>query len=197
MKARDNPYRVERLHQLRFRFTAGDLGTLLRRFRELNQRGAIVGPHGAGKTTLVAELARELRAAGGEVLELRLNEANRPEHRQLVADVSREMTTERILILDGAEQLGSLRWRSFLRESRHFGGLLITAHAAGRLPTLYECRPGLELLRSLTAELAGEAAPGKLDLRQLYQRHGGNLRDCLRELYDTCRPDGPDRLGLK
>lgn len=185
MKARDNPYRVERLHELRFRFAEEDLPTLLERFQDRHHRGAIVGPHGSGKTTLVAELATALRASGWDVVEQRLNEANRSEHRQRISELCREITPEQILILDGAEQLGPLRWRRFRRESRRFGGLLITVHAPGRLPTIYECRPTVELLRRLTVELAGPAAPVDSDLLTLYQRHHGNLRDCLRELYDT------------
>ena len=46
------------------------------------------------------------------------------------------------------------------------------------------CRTDHELLRDLVSELAPAAAPS-LDLAHLFRRHDGNIRLCLRELYDV------------
>jgi energy-coupling factor transporter ATP-binding protein EcfA2 len=175
---------VERVHQLEYHFAEGDLAALLHRFEQLRFRGAVVGPHGSGKTTLLAELAAALRDAGHHLIELRLNEENRPRSRELLIDCCRRAGPGTIFVLDGAEQLTFFQWRRFLRRSRQFRGLLITTHSAGRLPTLHLCRTSVALLERIVTELAPDDPPEPAELSRLYRRHRGNLRDCLRELYD-------------
>ena len=63
MTAADNPFRTARLEALAYR-PAVDL---VERALVL-RRSAIVGPMGTGKTTLLGELARGLRARGFEVV---------------------------------------------------------------------------------------------------------------------------------
>jgi len=90
-----------------------------------------------------------------------------------------------IILLDGAEQLSRPAWELFKIKSRKAGGLIITTHRPGRLPTLLECvtRPGLleAIVRTLTFDGAHEKPP---PTEQLFHRHKGNLRNALRELYD-------------
>ena len=90
-----------------------------------------------------------------------------------------------IVFVDGAEQLGPLAWWRFRRIVRQATGLVITSHRSGRLPTLIECRTSPTLLRELVTELAPDDIE-KLEPRldDLFERHKGNLRSCLRELYD-------------
>ncbi len=64
--------------------------------------------------------------------------------------------------------------------TRRAGGLVITSHRPGLLPTLYECETSPELLAGIVEELAGE----ELDSEEVLARHRGNIRDALRELYD-------------
>ena len=85
-------------------------------------------------------------------------------------------------MLDGAEQPGVLSWRLFRWHARRAGGLLITTHRAGRLPTLHRCATTPALLRELVAAL-GENIDDA-EAARLHARHGGNLREALRELYD-------------
>ena len=57
--------------------------------------------------------------------------------------------------------------------------------APGLLPTLFECTTTPSLLKELVGGLRPHGhvvSDGLLD--ELYHRHHGNLRDCLRELYD-------------
>jgi hypothetical protein len=88
------------------------------------------------------------------------------------------------VFVDSVEKLGRWRWRAFERESRRAGGLLVTTHAPGFLPTLLECRTTPALLEDLVRELVGDEA-GQLPLTQLYGLHRGNLRLALRALYDV------------
>lgn len=242
MKARDNPYRVERLHRVAYRFDDGDRASLLRRFKHWGYRGALVGPHGSGKTTLLAELTAALRDAGHHLVELRLTEENRSRSGELLATCCRTAGPRTIFVLDGAEQLGFLRWRWLLRRSREYRGLLITTHSTGRLQPLlrtipfcnrdrcrtenangppsvtrlkrtaseslsteaarrnisgplthgdlailHVCRTSVELLDHIVTDLDPDGHPGMEELSRLYQRHRGNLRDCLRELYDRAK----------
>jgi hypothetical protein len=82
--------------------------------------------------------------------------------------------------LDGAEQLGRVGWWSFLRKARRARGLVITSHRAGLLPTLVECETSAPLLREIVECLH----PGRPAIDLLFDRHGGNVREALRELYD-------------
>ena len=90
------------------------------------------------------------------------------------------------LLVDGAERLAPGSWRRVERKSRAAGGLVITSHRAGLLPTLLECQTTPVLLAELVHDLLDEV-PGDQDHHsdgELLARHGGNVRDALRELYD-------------
>lgn len=180
----DNPFRVARIESLRFRGDSTE--DLLRRFEELGRRGALVGPHGSGKSTLLRELGAGIEAAGHRVKTLSLGEA-RPATRARLGDWYADADPGVVLLLDGAEQLGRLAWGRVRRATRNAGGLLITTHRPGRLPTLNEHRTGPALLRSLVGELVEEPAlRAALEpvLAEVFANARGNLRVALRELYD-------------
>ena len=184
--ARDNPFRVECLHALAYEFeNGGSVASLLLRFEELGQRGAIVGPHGTGKTTLVQELIQEWQRRGESVQEIRLSASKRASAFRQVQKFVQEAPREAILILDGAEQLNWWQWRRFVRQSSSHAGLLITTHRPGRLTTLHETRPPAASLQSLVDQLVTDTHDGwGEDLPVLFEQHRGNIRDCLRELYE-------------
>ncbi|HZE98456.1 MAG TPA: hypothetical protein VE981_15595 [Planctomycetota bacterium] len=185
MRARDNPFRSERVLSVRYRPPAGGWDALLARFEALGRRAAIAGPHGSGKTTLLEDLAPRFRAQGHVVRELRLDtDAPRFDPEFLETFVAL-LSPRDLILLDGAEQMGPLAWFAFRRRTRTAAGLLITVHRPGRLPTLLETRTSPELLACLVEEILGSR--GK-DLRPgipaLYEKHRGNLREALRELYE-------------
>jgi hypothetical protein len=183
MIARENPFRTERVHAVRYRPPAGGLDALVDRFEAMGRRGALVGPQGSGKSTLLGILAPMIQARGCPIR--RINLDGEPEffeaarHRPFFTSL--EPGT--VVLLDSAEKLGRRRWRSFERESRRAGGLLITTHNPGFLPTLLECRTTPGLLEDLVRELVGADAAA-LPLGRLYALHRGNLRLALRALYD-------------
>lgn len=185
MRARDNPFAVQRLGALAYRLDGIGWETLLARFAALGCRAALVGPEGRGKTTLLEELGRRLQAQGWRPREVVLRRGQR----RLSADARRRFLSSLgppdLLLVDGAQELSPLAWRRLRRDSRAAGGLLITSHREGLLPTLFTCRTSPELLAALLAELA----PGPLGLpppAELFARHDGNLRAALLEAYDRC-----------
>ena len=66
LRACDNPFRVNRAHQLTFRSPDFFWSALLARLEENDGRGALRGAQGSGKTTLLFELATRLGDAGFE-----------------------------------------------------------------------------------------------------------------------------------
>lgn len=197
MKARDNPFRVARvLSAIRYEVPADgdsngrDAGVLLPRLEALRFRAAIVGPHGSGKTTLLEDLESVLAARGFRIVHVRLDTSDphlprewrwRPRSSAQV----RELDANDIICLDGAEQLGRIAWMRFRWRTRRAGGLIITTHERGRLPTLIECATSVGLLQRIMQRLAPEALATAPSAADLFTRHHGNIREALRELYDV------------
>ena len=179
----DNPFRVDRVLTLRYR---ADLDAVVARFAALGHRAALVGPHGSGKSTLREDLGRRLDRDGWTVRTIGLHADEplppRATWRELAA--FQAAGARHLVAIDGAEQLGPWRWWRLRR--RLAGPLLITTHRPGRLPTLHHHAVDPTLLRSLVADLVGPADAARLGPRcdALFAHHRGNLRDCLRALYD-------------
>jgi hypothetical protein len=179
-RARDNPFAVQRVLEIRYRLPAGlTWEDLLDRLAALRWRAAIVGPHGHGKTTLLEDLAPRIADRGFRVWTVSLREAH-PRLDRAEQELIRSLGPEDVLLLDGAEQLGWLSWKAVRLRTRQAGGLVITSHRPGLLPTLCECETSPELLASIVGELVG----ADVEIGELHARHGGNIRDALRELYD-------------
>jgi hypothetical protein len=180
MKARQNPFRTERVLAVRYRPQAESWDGLLARLEALRWRGAIVGPHGSGKTTLLEDLAPRLRARGFRVRALRLDDRSPA----LPADTLHGLGSREIVLLDGGEVLGAWAWRRFARKTRAAGGVVATLHRAGRLPTWVECTPTPALLEAIIREVGGAEFAGRAP--SLFAEHRGNMRNALRALYDLC-----------
>lgn len=177
MRARDNPFASDRVEKLRCRLPEGwTWDRLLDRLAALRYRAALVGPHGHGKTTLLEELAPRLAARGFRVRTVTL----RQEERRMDWQRLRGLDEDDVLFLDGAELLGRFAWLRVRFHCRQAGGLIVTSHRPGLLPTLLECRTTPELLADLVQELTGE----ELETEELFVRHGGNLRLVFWEMYD-------------
>jgi energy-coupling factor transporter ATP-binding protein EcfA2 len=185
MKARDNPFAVERIHTIRYRPLDTTFEQILARLHELNYRAALIGPEGSGKTTLLEDLQRLLEQKGFQTNLVFVNDTARfdgPACRRLLSGLTRDQ----IVLLDGADLIRRSDW-SLLKHHTitHVGGLIITSHRPGLLPTLIECSTSPSLLREIVDELQPQGHPIPTEpLDSLYVRHNGNLRACLRELYD-------------
>lgn len=184
MKARENPFRAERvIATIRYACPDGGLDALIARLAALNYRAAIVGPHGAGKTTLLEDLSRALQDRGFRIVPLRLGTGDRrlpQEWRSRAADLG----PRDIVCLDGAEQLSAIQWLWFRWHARHAAGVIVTSHVRGRLPLLIECTTSPDLLAGIVHRLSPASVDGAPSAMDLFERHRGNLREALRELYD-------------
>jgi hypothetical protein len=157
MKAKDNPFNGHAISSIDFRFEPSIEANLVARLEETNWRGAIVGPHGTGKSTLV----------------------------KFIADLAQEHGKQ-VTIIDGAEQI---RWWNWLvMKHTHKSALIITTHKPGRLPTIHETSTSESLLAELITTLAA-VPPNPEFVTDLFTRHRGNIRDCLREMYERCAAD--------
>lgn len=182
--ARNNPFRVERVLGIRYRFAGSGWTDLLRDLEALDYRAAIVGRHGSGKTTLLEDLGRNLAGSGVRVKSLFLNE-DLPVAGGEIATLLSGLTEDDVVLVDGADLMGWFGWLRFKFACRTARGLVIAAHREGMLPTLVQCRTSPELLSEIIADLLGFRDPS-LESRvpELYRRHNGNIREAIRELYD-------------
>ena len=184
MRPRDNPFAAHRIEGLAFRLPAGRTwDALFDRGAAMNWRGAIVGPHGSGKTTLLEQLAPRLIARGFTPQLCRIQAASTLAEKAAVFTRVRAMRAPDFLLLDGAEQFTTREGLSLYSSASKLAGCVITVHRTSRLPTLLEMHPSPALLAELAAELTGEPL-GDAEAAARYKRHAGNLRECLRELYD-------------
>ena len=178
MRAHENPFRSDRVESLLFREKGVHLDSLLKQLDEHNGRGSLVGPKGSGKTTLLLELADAISQRGLSPRIVRLNSGGQRFHLSLL----RDMDGKTALLLDGAEQLPLYMWWYIRWLARKLPYFVTTSHVRTHLPLLHRHQTSPELLRMLVSELY----PDPLDvvMGDLYARHGGNIRECLRELYD-------------
>ncbi len=185
---------------------------LLQLLRQNSWRGEIVGPHGSGKSALLATLIPLVEQAGRKTLLVELHDSQR----RLPIDLRSALEPGRaekgtrfnlceapsrplgqikpgpffgptLVVVDGYEQLGRFsrfRIRWFCR--RRGLGLLVTAHAPVGLPLLYRTGMDLQQAERIVAWLLGESKPlvTPTQLADCLRRHGPDRRETLFELYD-------------
>jgi hypothetical protein len=157
----------------------------LARFEAAGRRGQIVGPHGSGKSALLADLVRCWQRAGERVLLSELHDGQRRLPRRFWSDARRERPT--LVAVDGYEQLGFWARRGLRRFCRRGGiGLVVTAHKSMGFPDLARCAPSLETVERLARGLLGGEAPWATSemIAACFEKHGGNVREVLFDLYD-------------
>jgi hypothetical protein len=162
--------------------TAADLVDQLRRNAWWGQ---VVGPHGSGKSALLATLMPAIERAGRRTLLVELHDGQR----RLPVDLRRtpDLGGSTVLVVDGYEQLGlwhRLRLKRFCR--RRGLGLLVTAHAPVGLPDLFHTAVNLEMAQQIVEQLQRGHPPQVTaeDVATRFSRHDGNMREVLFDLYD-------------
>lgn len=157
---------------------------LANRFRLARRRGAVVGPHGSGKSTLLATLLPELQRQGQQIAAIALHDGQRRLPRRFPPPSAQADT---VVVIDGYEQLGFFaRCRLCWLCRRRQLGLLVTAHAAARLPVLFRTEVALPLAQRLAQDLQ-DGFPRLVhdaDVARVFPRCEGNLRELLFELFD-------------
>jgi len=183
-----NPFSARHVRPgaIRFRFPAGKSAEgLLERLGQNNWQGQIVGPHGSGKSALVAALIASIERNGRRACLIELHDGQRR------LPVSRRRMSAfgpgTVLIVDGYEQLGP--WGRFtlrrFRRRRGFG-LVVTSHKSVGLPDLFRTTTSLGLAHEIVRDLLGsEPSPVAADeVDQPFTSHEGNMREVLFDLYD-------------
>lgn len=179
----DNPFRVQRTDALRFVEMDLTVQGVAERLQRHGYRGAIVGRHGTGKSTLLHELGDHLVTHRLSPLPLFMNTEQQG---SFPAGWRRTIAKARatdLLMLDGYDHLP--RWAKLwvLLRSRAAGGLVVTSHRHTALDTIAITRTSPALLQKLLEEL-DPAEAKRFDTMKLYREADGNLRDALRVAYD-------------
>jgi hypothetical protein len=181
MIARQNPFRTECIQKIPYRLDGITWDDLFTRFKKQNYRGSLIGEQGSGKTTLLENFADQLTTRGFRVHLFYLNHQSIDALFRLLP----RLGAKDILFLDSSEVLSRWRWSLLRWKMRSAGGLMITSHRLGMLPLLYHCKASPDLLKNLATELwGGSDLPSHISTDDLYQRHAGNVRHALLELYD-------------
>lgn len=158
---------------------------LIRRLEENGWRGQVVGPHGSGKSALLATLIAALQQTQRHSLLIELHDGQR----RLPVELRHVpgLVEGTIVFIDGYEQLAF--WSRFLLRRycrKHHLGLVVTAHASVGFPDLFRTTVSLPLARNLVEQLLGKdaslIAPGEVNER--FEVHQGDLREMLFDLYD-------------
>jgi hypothetical protein len=184
----ENPFCTARVRPgaIPFAFPTGQTAAaLVARLGAQGWRGQIIGPHGSGKSTLVASLILELARHGRRPFLVELHDGQR----RLPVDLRRVpgLDSTAVVIVDGYEQLAflpRLRLRWFCR--RQGLGLLVTSHTSVGLPELYATSTTAGQACELAAHLLGPEAAliRPEEVAERFARHEGDLREVLFDLYD-------------
>lgn len=160
-----------------------DLRGLLAALAGAGGRGAIEGPHGTGKSTLLAALAAALPGQGQLPVSLRVRS---PRDLPAVLAAVAAAAPRTTVLVDGWERLGrpgALLARLLARARRC--GLVVTSHAPAGLPVLVRCGSAPGLLAAIVARLPDHGGTiTTADVDEAFHCHAGNLRDALFDLYD-------------
>ena len=184
---RDNPFATcwTTAGAIPFHFPAGQTAEqLTQRLANQDWRGTIIGPHGSGKSTLLATLGPAITAAGRTIHAVALRDRQRHLPPAFVDGITSDRS---LVIIDGYEQLG---WRARLALAIHCratcAGLLVTSHAATRIPTLVQLAPTRELINKLVALLSAEVSTAITpeQIAASHACHGSNVREVFFDLYD-------------
>lgn len=186
MWAEDNPFNQTSLERLPYTLPGTTWSAIRQRLEALDYRAAIVGPYGSGKSRLLSELDCRLADNPFTVKRLRLSNERRAFPSGFLHGFLKSLTPSDLILFDEANQLNRFSWLYFNWYSQRAGGLIITSHRAGLLPTLTTCAVSLALLTDLVTDLLGHELPPDLKpmLAHLLRQHRGNLHLIFGELYE-------------
>jgi len=185
-----NPFSASRVRPGAIPFHFSDqqsLDSLIERLESHHWWGQIVGPHGSGKSTLMASLRQTLADAGHGLVIVELHDRQR----RLPVDWEQVRPAKSgknvVVIVDGFEQLTRInRWR-LKRHCRHKGqGLVVSTHQSVGLPTLYETQTSLETFACLVRSLMQDHPQliTAADVAECFSAGQDNMREMLFDLYD-------------
>lgn len=180
----DNPFRVQRLDALGFVEACVTVDGVMRKLAERRYRGAIVGPHGTGKTTLLREIGDRLIGMGLSPMPLFMNSEDRGTLPRSWRSAFRTAGHGDALLLDGYDLLPFWARAKLLYATGGASAVIVTTHRRCALRTIARTHSSPALLQQLVTQLTDAEAADRIDCESLWHQHGGNLRDALRTLYD-------------
>lgn len=186
--ASTHPLRSRQLDALSYRLPpeVGHWDTVIARFEAARFRGAVVGPHGTGKTTFLMSLQRELEQRGWRVVMLFTNTERGGRLPRAWLEALDQADDQTIVIADGYDVFWRWEKRRLRRRLRPRGGLIVTAHKPIALPTIFETKSSTKVLLELVHVLYEQAdaePPEEQRVRTLLEQCDGNMREVLRRLY--------------
>jgi len=192
----ENPFstRKTRPGAIPYVFPLGiDCEAILTRLAQHDWRGAIVGPHGSGKSALLATLIPAIKSGGHLVVHHELHDGQRRLSEKTIAPKD---DADVVIVVDGYEQLS--RWNRMRlqhRCRRRHWGVLVTSHGEVGLPTIFRTGTNMELACRLVRELLplADKTISDTDVSAAFTRHEGNLRETLFTLYDLYESRREDR----
>ena len=171
--------------------TDTSIDSLLFRLYDVGNRAIICGPHGSGKSTILSHLASVAQRKGLKVHCLRIRSwIDAIRVMRVFATINPKQS---LVSVDSWERLGF--FGRFLCQFADFRGLcvVVTVHKRtwwNNWPVLLHMKADDKTFRLLVDELMTKYAGSKTIefsgamLRDVFQRHSGNLREGFFELYD-------------
>lgn len=160
-----------------------DLAALVDRLPRPGGCSAITAPHGHGKTSLLIALLDYASAAGRPTALARVGS---PYDAWRVLAVVARTAPHTVVGIDGWDGL----WCAVMPVVRlvaacRGASLLVTTHRPGRLPILARCETSQGLLSAIVDRLPHHGGfIDAADIDDAFDRHGGNVRESLYDLYD-------------
>ncbi len=162
-----------------------NVGELVERLRQNDWWGQIVGPHGSGKSALLAALVPVIEQSGRPTLVVELHDGQR--RLPIKPGCLKGPDAPKQLVVDGYEQLSRWHRHRAKRLCRRRGlGLLVTSHDSVGLPDLCRVATDLTLAQQIVSRFQDGFPPLVTagDVAATYAAHDGDVREMLFDFYD-------------
>lgn len=184
--------------------TETSLSSLLLRLYDSDNRAIICGPHGSGKSTILCHLASAAKRNGFKIHCLRI--CSRLDAIRVVRVFATINPRQSIVSIDSWELLGFLGW--FMCRLAEFRGIrvVVTVHHRtwwNNWPVLLNTEVDEKTFRQLVQGLLAKFSENQTIqfdgalLKDVFQRHSGNLRESFFELYDRYELECRTTLSAK
>ncbi len=161
---------------------------LLVRLERTAWRGQVVGPHGAGKSSLLGEVARRLPGKGRLPLWMPVEMGK---IRPAIQTIRRSADERTVVLLEGFERASRWQqWRLLATCAGTGSGWLLTTHRkllmTRETPVVARLEPTVETALHLYEHLTAEKVTPitRNDVARSFQKQGANLRKVWFDLYE-------------
>ena len=155
---------------------------IFKRFQSLSRCAAIEGPHGSGKSTLMAAIVEHCKQENifTKMFVIR-SFGDVPQLMHGTVCASRET----IICVKGWERIGNFSGVVMAIARFRRCGLLVTSHKRTRLSQLMQCRSNQQILNAVVGCLPSHGGIiQEDDCEDAFRKSSGNLREALLDLYD-------------